>query len=217
MHERYEEWLDYLFDHEVTASAWHWAADAPVFEASELDYAVLIGETFRRAGRDLLRFSDAQLNQGLLLLASAACSDYMAAIKDARIPMATRLATIRSVYDLYRDCFQLRCTETLSHCNRTGRSALNEICYMFWDISVLGCLEENDEERPLVDCVFSVLGDTLKIPHLACQEAAIHGYGEISLFHPRRVEEALDAFLAGGISSGPLRAYAENARSGNIL
>ena len=53
--------------------------------------------------------------------------------------------------------------------------------------------------------------------HLACQEAAIDGYGEISLFHPRRAEEALDAFLAGGISSGPLRAYAENARSGNVL
>jgi hypothetical protein len=82
---------------------------------------------------------------------------------------------------------------------------------------MLGCLEENDEESVLVDCVFSVLGDTLRIPHLACQEAAIHGYGEFSLFYPRRVEEALDAFLVSGISSGPLRAYTEDARGGNIL
>ena len=70
MHVRYEEWIGFIFDHPVTKSAWYRAIDAPHFEASEEDYAVLIEQTFRYSGRDLARFSDAQVNQGLYFLAS---------------------------------------------------------------------------------------------------------------------------------------------------
>ena len=216
MHARYEEWIGFIFDHPVTKSAWYRAMDAPVFEASEEDYAVLIEQTFTNSGRDLARFSDAQVNQGLYFLASPSCSDYMHALKDSEVPIKTRLSAIRSIFILYRDCFQARCTETLSHLDQAGGSALNPTCYMFWDINVLGYLEGTDEETVLADCVFSVLADTLRLPHLACQEAAIHGYGEFWNFYPERVEEAMDAFLATGIPSGTLRAYAENARIGYV-
>lgn len=216
MHTRYHEWISFIFEHPVTNPEWHWARDAPTFQASEEDYALLIGQTFTHSGRDLSRFSDAQVNQGINFLASTACSDYMFALKDSKVSMDTRLSAIRSIFVLYRDCFQPRCTETLSHLGHVPRSALNPMCYMFWDINALGCLESTDDESALADCVFSVLADTLKLPHLACQEAAIHGYGEFSCFYPERVEEAMDAFLATKIASPALRAYAENARVGNI-
>lgn len=217
MHSRYEEWIRFVFDHPVTNPEWHWATDAPMFEASEEDCALLIEQTFTRSGDDLRRFTDAQVNQGIYFLASTACSDYMFCLKDSKVRIDTRLSAIRSIFVLYRDCFQARCTETLSHLDHVARSALNSVCYMFWDINALGCLEGTDDEVRLADCVFSVLADTLRLPHMACQEAAIHGYGEFSCFYPERVEEAMDAFLTTDIPSAALRAYAENARVGYIL
>ena len=216
MHARYDEWIGFIFDHPVPNPTWHWTSDAPAFEASGEDYAVLIEQTFTNSGRDLSRFSDAQVNQGIYFLASPGCSDYMFSLTGSTVLMETRLSAIRSIFILYRDCFQARCTETLSHLDQAGGSALNPTCYMFWDINVLGYLEGTDEETVLADCVFSVLADTLRLPHLACQEAAIHGYGEFWNFYPERVEEAMDAFLATEIRSARLRSYAENARIGYV-
>jgi hypothetical protein len=88
---------------------------------------------------------------------------------------------------------------------------------MFWDINALGCLEGTDDEGCLADCAFSVLADTLRLPHFGGQEAAIHGYGEFSCFYPERVEEAMDAFLAADIPSAALPTYEKNARVGYIL
>ncbi len=128
MHARYEEWISFIFDHTVTNPEWHWASEAPTFEASEEDCAVLIEQTFTHSGSDLTRFSDAQVNQGINFLASTACSDYISSLKDSKVPMETRLSAIRSIFDLYRNCFQARCTETLSHLDHEAQSALNPVC-----------------------------------------------------------------------------------------
>ena len=129
MHARYEEWIGFIFDHPVPNPTWHWTSDAPAFEASGEDYAVLIEQTFTNSGRDLSRFSDAQVNQGIYFLASPGCSDYMFALTDSTVLMETRLSAIRSIFILYRDCFQARCSETLSHLDQVGRSALNPTCF----------------------------------------------------------------------------------------
>lgn len=217
MHARYDEWISFIFDHPVTNPEWHWENDPPTFEVSEADCANLIEQTFTHSGRDLTRFTDAQVNQGINFLISPACSGYMSALRDSRVSIDTRLSAIRSIFILYRDCFQARCSETLSHLDQVSRSDLNPMCYMFWDINPLVCLKGTDEEASLADCVFSVLADTLGLPHLACQEAAIHAYGEFSCFYPERVEEAVDAFLATDILCEGLRTYARNARTGYIL
>ncbi len=216
MHSRYDEWLNFVFDHEVADPAWHWNIDYPVFTASEEEYAILIENTFSNAGRDLSRFSDAEVNQGINFLASAPCSDYFFALKDAKVPLETRLSAIRSISTLYRDCFQSRCTETLSHLEQRPRSELNYVCYMFWDINSLGHLDGTDAQEALTDCVFSVLADTLMLDHLACKEGAIHGYGELWCGYPDKVEQAMDQFLLTEIACAELRTYARCARTGNI-
>lgn len=215
-HPRYEQWIDFIFDHPMTDPAWYcdWDDELP-FEATETDIARLIAETFTNAWIDLARFTDAQVNRGLWFLASPGLSSFMRSLTNEEVPLEIRLAGIRSIFPLYRDFFQDRCPGILSHLSEMG-SDLNTICYMFWDVVAIGSLKGNRDEVALADAVFEVLARTLSLPHLACKEAAIHGYGEMQYYHPKRVATALDGFLAGEIGNARLREYAENAREGMI-
>jgi len=217
MHSRYTEWINFVFDHPVEESAWYWDIDYPMFEGSEEDYVELIRLTFTNSGNDLSRFSDAQVNQGIWFLVSTACSDYMFSLKDSSVDIALRVEAIESIYLLYKDCFQRRCSESLSHLDHKSKSELNPICYMFWDVNPLGYLKNNNDEERLKNAVFSVLKRTLMLPHLACKEAAIHGYGEFHCFYPEQVEEAMEGFLKTDIFNADLKTYATDARVGNIL
>jgi hypothetical protein len=58
---------------------------------------------------------------------------------------------------------------------------------------------------------------TLAIPHIACQEAALHGLGHWRCAYPERVEAIIGAFLARSRSlSAELEAYAKQARVGRV-
>lgn len=212
MHSRYQEWLTHLFDHPVSEPAWHWDLDAPSFLAEESEIAELIELTFLNSSTDLHRFTDAQLNQGLWYLASPSCSDYLFALRSDTVPLEQRLSAIASIFVLYRDCFQQRCTQTLSHLDQQPSSPLNSICYMFWDVCPISCLCDYPNEQELADACFGVLSETFSLDHVACREAAIHGYGEFKCFYTERVEEALDRVLETGISDPLLREYAHKAR-----
>lgn len=212
MHSRYQEWLNHLFDHPIAEPAWHWDIDAPSFIADESEIAELIELTFRNSATDFQRFSDAQLNQGLWYLVSSACSDFFFTLRSEKVPLERRLSAIASITVLYRDFFQHRCTQTLSHLDQQPRSPLNSICYMFWDICPLTYICGYPDEQQLSDSCFAVLADTFLIDHLACREAAIHGYGEFSCSYPERVNQVLDRILEFEIGETKLRDYAYNAR-----
>ena len=212
MHPRYQDWINHLFDHPVADPAWHWDLDAPSFSAEEPEIAELIELTFRNSATDLNRFTDAQLNQGLWYLASPACSDYFFALRSEKVPLTRRLSAIDSITVLYRDCFQQRCTQTLSHLDQQPSSPLNSVCYMFWDICPISYLCDYPDEQQLADACFAVLADTFALEHIACREAAIHGYGEFACSYPERVERALDRVLETEIADDRLRDYAHRAR-----
>lgn len=214
-HPRYEEWIEAIFDHPVTDPEWYWSDDQ-TFEADPTDIVTLIEQTFTHAGRDLGRFSAAQVNQGLWYLSFQTCSDYLEALKDPRVPIARRLEAIRSIYLLYRDCFQARCSHILSHLGQNG-SPLNNICYMFWDLNGLRNLEGLKDGAVLADCIFAVLARTLELPHISCQEAAIHGYGELAVFFPERVQSTIEEVLAKDQLVPALRDYARSAGAGMLL
>ncbi len=217
MHPRYREWLDFVFDHEVSEPQWYFDLGAPCFDATEEEEVELIRETFTRSGGDLKRYSDAQVNQGIWFLVSPAGSDYMFSIRDSNVPSANRVAAIRSIYRLYRDCFAARCSEILGHDDEPGGSALNSICYMFWDVCPISYLENVPDARELEDALFSVLRDTIRIPHRACIEGGLHGLGEVFHSYPERVQNILDEYLETARIDDILRAYAEKAREGAIL
>ena len=217
MHPRYSEWIDYVFDHPVTQPEWHWELDALSFEAEPIDEARLIELTFRHAARDLAHFTDAQVNQGLWYLCSPACCNHLQALRSEVVPLDLRLAGIASIGVLYRECFAHRCARVLSHVDEGPCSELNAACYMFWDLVPISYLEGNSDEAALADACFAVLAETMAIDHVACQEAAIHGYGHFCCAYPDRVYAALTPYIDQYVGDPRLKVYAIQARTGHIL
>lgn len=217
MHPRYQEWLKFVFDHQASEPEWYFDIDAPEFDSTEDDDVELITDTFNRAHEDLKQFSDRQVNQGIWFLASPSCSSYMFSVRDGAVPVARRTAAIDSIYTLYRDCFSTRCTEVLGHIDEPGGSDLNPICYMFWDVCPISYLDNSPDSTSLENAVFSVLSRTIRIPHRACIEGALHGLGTISYRYGERVRSVIDDFLKSAKIDDALRGYAQRAREGAIL
>jgi hypothetical protein len=217
MHSRYQEWLSFVFDHEVTDPQWHFQPGTLDFDGTETDYAVLIADTFQNSGRDLRRFSDAHVNQGLWMLVSPSGGDFIFSLRDGSAPLTAKVNGIRSVFDLYKHCLAPRCTQVLGHCNQSGSSPLNSICYMFWDICPLICLEEAAERSELADAVFRALEKTLEIEHRACREGALHGLGHFALYYPERAKQAIDRFMQANQIDPILMNYAESAARAGVL
>jgi len=215
MHPRYQEWLVHVFDHPVSRKKWWLTADAPPFDEDEVLIATLVTETFTRSGVDLARFTDAQVNQGLYYLASPGASSDVNTLLSPEVPLDLRLRGIRAIVTLYRECFAKRCSPTLSHLDEKG-TALNPICYMFWDLNGLGYLQECPDPEATGDAVFGVLAAILAIPHPACQEAALHGLGHLALFFGERVQTIIDSFLELAPTDQRLHEYARAAQEGGV-
>lgn len=213
---RYTEWLTYLFDHEYPAGypEWFWQADGPVFEATAEEYADLWIATLKHCSTDLTAYTDEQVGNGLMFLFSNGCSDHSLQIMHGDLGVPKMVEVYESFHFLYRDLFRVRCSETLGHLSEPG-SALNTICYMLWDISPLGYL---DEECPLPvrKALFRVLADALDLPHRACIESALHGLGELACLYPDEVQSIIEEKLPAFAHDEALKAYALNASSGYI-
>jgi hypothetical protein len=214
MHPRYPDWLTYAFDHPVTEPQWYFALDAPEFAASDSEVAVLMAETFQRSGEDLRRFSGAQVNQAIWFLTSPSGSDYGFCFRDGEVPLADKVAGIHSIFHLYRDCFAVRCSQTLGGygVSEPGASDLNPICWGFWDISPLTALEGVPNRPELENAVLGVLEGILQIEHRACREGALVGLHCMSIGSPERAAEVLDSFLARAKLDDALRSFAQGAR-----
>jgi hypothetical protein len=58
---------------------------------------------------------------------------------------------------------------------------------------------------------------TLAVPHVACQESALHGLGHWRDAYRQRVEAIVDAFLRGAKGApAELLHYARQARAGHV-
>jgi hypothetical protein len=217
MHPQYREWLEFVFAHEVSDPQWYFDIEAPSFVSTEQDVVEMIRETFTRSGEDLKQYSDGQVNQGIWFLASPSGSNSMFSIRDGKVPLSAKVAAIHSIYDLYRGCFAGRCAEVLGHIDEPGGSDLNPICYMFWDVCPISYLDDSKDTGELEDAIFSVLSDTIRIPHRACIEGGLHGLGEVAYRYEAQVRKIIDDFLATAKIDDTLRGYAERAREGAIL
>jgi hypothetical protein len=217
MNTRYQEWLKHVFDHEVKDPQWYFDADAPEFEASPIEITELIGQTFLRAGKDLIEYTDAKVDQGIwYFVSSSSGADFMFALKSSEVTLTKRLETIGNIFYLYSDCFAKRCAESLGHLSEEG-SALNSSCYMFWDICPITYLKDAPDSKEMQDAVLNVLEKILTIEHRACREGAFHGLGEMAYAYPERVREIIDGFLSKAKLDEKLLAYALKAREGNVL
>jgi hypothetical protein len=214
MSSRYQEWLTHVFDHEIQTQLpqWYVAVDAPEFAASETEIAELLGQTFISSGKDLTKYTDARVDQGIWYIANS----HQSAFQSPNVPLAKRVETIGSIFYLYSDCFAKRCSETLGHLGEEG-SPLNSSCYMFWDITSLDYLKNAPDSQQMQDAALDVLQKILTIEHRACREAAFHGLSGYAFIRPEKAEEIIDQFLNKTKLDDKLLAYALNARQGNVL
>ena len=93
MSSRYQEWLNHVFNHEVEAKKpqWYFGDDVSAFEASDNETTELISLTFLNAGKDLIKYSDEQVDQGIWYLTSTAASDFMFTLKSPEVLLAKRV------------------------------------------------------------------------------------------------------------------------------
>lgn len=209
-------WIAHVFDHPVTEPAWHWSLDAPKWQDSPEHVASLIAETFERSGELLSRFSDAQLNQAFWFLVSGGGSDFMFALVDSAVPLATRLRALRSFVPLFEQVMAVRCSPHLSHLDEQPANPLNGVCYMWWDILPIHGKPEEPERTEFDAEVLRVLPRLLSIPHDACRESALHGVSEWQLYYPF-AEAIVDDWLARTPGLRPeLFSYAQRAKVGIV-
>jgi hypothetical protein len=210
----FAEWVQYLFDNPPD---YRWFDRITAWD--DLPSAVLVDyltRLFTAAGTVLAPFSDAQINQTLWFLVGEG-SDGAAALFDAAVPWAERRTCLEATLALFTGCFLPRCTPALSHRDESA-SALNSICYMWWDLFPTWGAPEDPRRAELDALVLSLLERILDLPSDACRESALHGLGHWMSHYPERVVGIVDAWLRRQPGLRPaLRTYALAARCGCVL
>jgi hypothetical protein len=175
----FERWLAYVFDHPVEdgKQAWYWDIDRDWWDEDPADTIQFLTQAFENAAVVLQPFSDAQLKQGLWFIADNSCSNHMFALLDASVPWPEQQRCVRSIHQLYEQCFAQRCTPHLSHLGEPGASPLNLVCYMWWDIIPIHGKPDVPERSELDREILGVLESTLQLDSIACRESALHGLG----------------------------------------
>jgi hypothetical protein len=198
MSSRYQEWLKHVFDHEGRGHLlpeWYRDENAPSFEASDEEMAELISQTFLNAGKNLIKYTDKQVDQGIWYFVSASCGNFLHSLQSPKVPLKKRQEAIQNIFHLYSDCFAKRCAETLGHLSEEG-SLLNSSCYMFWDICRFADFDDDLlENKETQDTVLKVLEKILAIEHRVCRESSLHGLSHIFYSRPEHVHEIIDSFF----------------------
>jgi len=155
---------------------------------------------------------------GLNYLISPGLGEHMLCLGDGSIPLGDRLRCLRSCESLFRMLLLPCCSSHLSHRDEPGRSPLNGVCYMWWDIMPVDGGAVVEDRCALQLAALDIMANILQFDSLACQESALHGLGHWHGVFPRQVESLIDAFLAIHAHARPeLLIYARSARCGCIL
>jgi hypothetical protein len=223
----YEAWVRWVFAHPAMSAnepPWYSEANDDVGWSEEdnprltLEYMTRLFEQ----SRDLVgRYTAEQIGQGLWFLCDPSNSSHLFPLRDTKLEAAARHRAISAIHTLYSDVFSTICQRKLVHLEvgteLTGRA--NTLCYMLWEVAPLGPHHDassNSMEDDLL-CL-EVMKRILDIPHLACQESALHGLGHWATAYPEQVQGLINGFLATQAAQVPeLAAYARRAQSGNVL
>jgi hypothetical protein len=210
------DWIGHVFDHSIADPAWYWSLDAPAWEGSSEQTITFIAGTFERSGDLLARFTDEQLSQGFSYLVSASCSDFMFALVEPSIPLASRLRALRSFVPLFEQVMAVRCSSHLSHLDEQPANPLDGVCYMWWDIIPIHSEPAKLDRIEFGAEVLEVLPTLLSIPHDACRESALHGLSEWQRYYPK-AEALIEDWLARTPGLRPeLASYAQRAKVGMV-
>ncbi len=209
----FEAWVKANFAQPWSAYSSH--LDIIIDEPEDQICLKYISKLFRESKR-LEQYLDEQVNRGLTALIDPSASNYIFALYNEEIPLDLRLECLSSFSNLFEDYFAKHCSQTLNHIDQRPCSAVNNACYMWWDIIPLYGHPEDKKKRLLDQPILDLLNHTLKIDSIACKESALHGLGHWHLYYPKQVEKIIDEFLKTDIHGQDLQSYAMSARTGCI-
>jgi hypothetical protein len=198
------EWVDVVF-----------GGASPREARDDSDRATLLRlcEVFENAATVLKPYPDQVLNRAFWDLSS----DAFHATSKESIDWAVRERFIRSFEPLFREFFAARCQPVLGHLSEEG-SPLNTPCYMWWDFDCWVAATDPLERNPLDSAFLESMEAILAIPHVACQESALHGLGHWYRAHSAKVGQIIGEFLKQNPDlSKDLRSYAQSACYGCVL
>ncbi len=210
---RYGEWLAYIFGRTTEESdpfQMDW-----IFRAAAGDIADLVQHTFENSGRDLTEYSDRQVSIGLQALLFCNFADFAHTVAGADVSEAQKIAVLRSMEPLYRDCLAVRSPAVLGHRSETDGNPLEFLTYMLWDVSPFDVMAAST--AGMSDALVQTLDATLRLPNPACVESALHGLGHLPKAFRQRGTAVIDGWLAEKPDLRPeLLNYARAARTGCI-
>jgi hypothetical protein len=168
---------------------------------------------FEHPAQVLSDFSDGEIAQGLWDILGD--SEYATTLADLSVPLADRLRCLEAIAILFRDLFAVRCSPHLKHRSEAG-NPLNGVCYMWWDLFWVTPVPE--ERTVMFETILRSLTQILHLPSMACQEAALHGFGHWLDIDENRIQAEIDRWLQHHPDLRPeLRTYALSARCGYVL
>jgi catechol 2,3-dioxygenase-like lactoylglutathione lyase family enzyme len=222
----FEEYVRFFFDRAVVPDDEHfnwYLTDLDGAKYDEIDRsepAVLVGymtRLFSDFAAIVAGYSPAQVDQGVWGIWGEAVRSYEL-VFDTSVPLSQRLACIRSMYVVYKDCVP-------TFPAAPGLSGFN----MWWDLllhgfwtaprefvhgTYRGDFSKLDEEsRIMLDEMFETLKLILTLPNHECQHAALHGLGH--LHHPQ-VPQLVQQVIDSGSTEFRLK-WLEDCRDGNVL
>jgi len=132
----YHRQLNHIFNRPTTELAWYWSEhwEEGIFEDEDpLSAFVFIEALLQNPALDLAPYSDDQVALGLEFVFNSSVSNLANDFKVAPVPIARKMAALRTLIGLFRDVFNPRCVAKASAGSKQTLSKLNNFCYMFWD------------------------------------------------------------------------------------
>ncbi len=212
----FERWLDLAF----TRPEQDWTEDeiAFVHRMEPADQVACLERVFVDADEAFALLTDEEINRGLWAVIGSGV-DYMRVLLGPPVPWGERERVIETIPSFFSNFMTKRCDEHLSHRDRgtQGGRPLNSICYMWWDCMPTWGSDEGAESAQVHRALLACMERILAIPHVACQESALHGLGHWFGQYPNEVTRIVDGYLARNPDlPEPLKNYALSARCGCV-
>jgi hypothetical protein len=222
---RFEAWLDCYFEpYDNFDSPWEkfppgGSGSSPEFIATDDEIVDLFAYTMRTAGTGLKRFSDSQVGVGLDNLLNNHFSDVANTVRDGATTNDKKIAALKSLKVLYRDCLAPRAAPVLGHLSEKAPCRpLNGICYMLWDVTPLSYWPDPERGAIMYPVIVEVMESALYSENAAVVESGLHGLGHLVYKFKGPAVAAIDRFLEKrrGQVREELVTYARAARTGMI-
>jgi hypothetical protein len=222
----FDEWVEYCFtqgyadfhnsNEAELESVW---ARGERFSMSPVGVTQYMTRLFEAPAFIAEQYSDQHIRDATWFLFGVG-SDYCHDARSQEVPPDAQVRWMRSVATLYTDLYDQVCGERGSLPFANLSSELDTAVYMIWDMDCIEGAVMFPEKAPhLVNPGFEVLQTVLASCRMgACLQSALHGLGHIAVFHPARVQDIVDQFLAARGPELPswLRDYAMDARVGRV-